>query len=415
MNSSRFAPMLAVLLLAVSACGGAGAGKDSPTPSGRTVTVKGRLPAAPATLRSAAVAATLADAQTLIIAMSGGGLEVVPVVSGGFSFKVGVGSPLGVVFVGPGDSYLGYLSVRNLAALPMQAADAELTTLDLGTLIASGTAVAPGIDPIGNGITLGDAELRALAAMDQSFRNMVAHPDTDGDGILDWLQHREYRPQILVSFTRGTIPALVGVVPDQNAIDGWNFGVNVDERLQSYPPYVTMQGPAGSGISGSSQLGRLQSQGDHASVLYSAFGSITSGFPVAGTYTVGYSGRTLTFDLPDASALYREVPEPIPTVTLNPDFTIQRVTWVYRLADGTTVTAPPALVQNVQVQVETKQGTAAVACAGVNGSRAYEVVLPGSDTAHTLACQRIPWGNVFQLFIGYTDVFGNNVLSGWVP
>jgi hypothetical protein len=408
MTRADLLPALAALAVA-AACGG-GAKKEA---SGRTITVTGRLPAAPPA--QAAAVASLADARKLVIASADGGVEVVAVTNGAFSFHAGAGAPLGVVFAGPGDVYLGYLAVRNLASLPLHAADPELTTLDLGTLIASGTAVAPGIDPIGRGITLGDTELRALAALDQGFRSMVAHPDADGDGVLDWLQGREYRTQLLVAFSRGTIPALTGVVPEPNAIDGWNFGVQIDERLQSYPPYVTMQGPAGSGISGSSQLGRLFSQGDHQSVYYAAFGAITSGFPVAGTYTVGYSGRTLTFDVPDATGLYGEVPEPVPTVTLNPDFTIREVAWVYRLADGSTVAAPPALVQNVQVQVETRQGTAAVPCAGVNGTRAYEVILPGADTAHVLGCQKIAWGNVFQLFLGYTDVFGNNVLTGWVP
>lgn len=402
--------MLAGVLLA--ACGGGGGGSDE----GRKIQVKGRLPtpAGPAARTASSVGATAALAAPVtkvIVAGAIAGMEVWPVVNGAFDFRVSAGQPVGLVLVGPGDSYLGFVSVREgVAVIPLNAADPATTVIDLGTLVDSGSTFLPGIDPIGRGLTLSDAELAVLGQLGQGFMQIVKSPDGDGDGVIDWLQSRFYLPQLGFSFNGGAFSGLVGVPPAPWGVVEWTFGLNVGEGgAASFPPYVTFTCPQAPALEGSSQLARVATTNGFSNALYSAGQGWQPGTaPPAGAYLAAYKDRAITVNVADLSALAAVLPAPVPTVTLNADFTINKLNWSYRLADGSTVAASPALVRDVLVQVQTRQPMS-----HCGASRAYQVQVPGARTEHTFTCQTVRWSDLTSIRVGYIDVFGNNVLTNW--
>jgi hypothetical protein len=118
--------------------------------------------------------------------------------------------------------------------LPLQAADEATAVLDLGTLVAAaGGVLAPGVDPIGNGITLTDEEVQHLADLGQMTRMVLSNPDVDGDGVIDFLQGRQYAPQILMAGAGD----LAGQVGDPATLNrAWTFGYGViDDDAATYP------------------------------------------------------------------------------------------------------------------------------------------------------------------------------------
>jgi hypothetical protein len=419
-DARRFAAghvvVLAVALLA--ACGGNGNGSGD---GGRKLQVKGHLPTltGPAARSSArlgaAAASAVPQATKVIVAGASGGMEVWPVVNGSFDFRVSAGQPVGLVLVGLGDSYLGFVSVRpGVAILPLNAADPATTVIDLGTLVDSGTTFLPGIDPVGRGLTLSDAELAALGQLDQGFQQIVETPDGDGDGIIDWLQGRLYNPQLGFSFNGGTFAGLTGVPPAAWGVVEWTFGMNVGEvGATAYPPYATFTCPQAPGLEGLSQLARVNSSNGYTNALYTAGQRWQPGAaPPSGAYLAAYRDRTVTMTVPDLSGLAAVLPAPVPTVTLNADFTINKVSWSYRLADGTTMTASPALVRDILVQVSSRLPTPPCTNMG-GGNGGYQVQVQGAGTEHVFTCQKVRWSDVDTLIVGYVDVFGNNVLTSW--
>jgi len=402
--------VMAVALLA--SCGGGAAGDGA-----RTIQLKGRVPtlAGPA-LRSVAGAVPAAAAPQVtkvIVAGSTGGPQVSQVVNGAFDFQVSAGQPVGLVLVGPGDSYLGFVSVRpGVAVLPLNAADPATTVIDLGTLVDSGPTFLPGVDPIGNGLTLSEAELAALAQLDQGFQQIVQNPDGDGDGIVDWLQGRFYNAQLGFSFNGGTFSGLTGVPPSSWGLVEWNFGMNVGEvGVSAYPPYVTFTCPPAAGLDGPSELAMVSTFNGYSNALY-PIGPHWQPGPMApaGAYRASYRDRMVTMIVPDLSTVAAVLPAPVPTVSLNADFTINKVSWSYRLVDGTTVTASPALVRDIMVQVQSKASTSP--CGGVGSGYQVQVA---AGTEHVFTCQKVRWADVDTLIVGYHDVFGNGVLTSWRP
>ncbi len=398
--------LLLVALLLGACSGGGSEGRNG-------VRLKGRLPAAPAARTaagpgtSAPLVAPLASA-VKVIAINRTQTTIAPVVAGAFELDVEAGQPVAVILVGPGDSYLGFIAVRGtIPNVPLQAADPGVTQVDLGTLAAAGSVISPGIDPIGHGLTLSPEEISALVELGFVGRMVLANPDVDSDGAIDYLQGRQYSPQVALARPNGTIPALVG--QPTTGVAYWSFGVNVvEEGVASYPPYAALSGPAGSGLDGLQCLAVL---GPSGNALYGPPQLFEGSQPYTGTWTLGYRDRTLHFEVPDLSALASAAPTLVPTVTLNGDQTVQRISWAWRFADGSTSTTPATMAVNVGVQLNAGPGVARCPASNLGSSangQVYAKQLPADALSHQLDCQNIPWGQVTSLQLMFIDVFNTN-------
>ncbi|MBK7153284.1 MAG: hypothetical protein IPH72_16175 [Sandaracinaceae bacterium] len=373
----------------------------------RTITLRGRIPQTDTASVPGAIIAALGPADAVkVIMISGNQYEIRAVSNGAFSFPVPTDRVVSLVLVGPADEYLGFVSVRDaIPGVPVQAVDDGVSTIDLGTLVASGALIAPGVDPVGNGITLDDAEIEALSELGVVARAFLEDPDVDGDGVIDLLQGREFRLQI-AALRNSSFAGLVG--QPAAPVSVWQMGVNVvEDGVDTYPSSATVTGPAGSGIDALM-----------VNSMAAGFGNILYGIPLPtpevrptpGMWTLTYGERTLLFQLADVSGLADIAPALEPTVVLHDDQTIERIDWVWRMADGSTSTAPASLASDVRVQVVA--GAPAVRCPESNLTQfapdnVYAMVLPPETVSHELACQDIPWSAVSSVELSYVDVFGS--------
>jgi hypothetical protein len=103
-------------------------------------------------------------------------------------------------------------------------------------------------------------------------------------------------------------------------------------------------------------------------------------------------------------------PTLVPTVALNADLTVRKVSWVWQYADGTTSTVPARIAEQVGVQLNA--GPSVPRCAAsplsLQNDQVYGANVPAANLEHTLACQNIPWGGVTSIQLMFIDVFNNN-------
>lgn len=401
---------IAAIAVALAACA-----REPPDSMGN-VTLRGRVVALKGRHVGAAVSALGPEAATRIVVTTGEGYEVHDVVAGAFEFPVPTNRTVGLLLVGPSDESLGFVTVRDsIPGVPMSAIDPGVSSIDLGTLVASGAVVSPGIDPIGNGLTLDEAEIGALAALGVVARGLLADPDVDDDGVVDLLQAREYRLQTAV-FRQGTFSGTVG--QQAGPVSGWSLGVNVaDGTVGGYPTSATVTGPVGSGVDGLVVQGMM---GNSQNIGYGIPLPVPGVAPAAGTWTLTFGSRTLTFELGELSGIAASAPALEPSVVLNADQTLQRVDWLFRMPDGTTTPAGSKLAVDVRIQISANPP--AMRCPASNltsfaSDTVYSMAIDLDEAggSHVLACQDIPWSAVVGLEIAYMDVFGGSHVFGYTP
>jgi hypothetical protein len=288
-------------------------------------------------------------------------------------------------------------------------------------MLASGTVVTPGHDPVGAEIPLATADRTALRFLEGTFGSVIRRPDADGDGQVDVLQGRLYRP-FLMYFTDGgsfggsggttAIPAVPVVV------NPFRFGLAVSGIADPPASASVTFPPTGGLLPQDLALSRMSSSGDSA--VYSTAPSFGPYLPPAGLYTVAFGARTLTFDIPDQAEATAHVALAVPTVTLNADGTVSKVAWTYQLGDQGGTVRPEALIDNLILQIDgdgTPNAPPCPANGGVGssqGTRAYNSPnLGASVVEHVLACQDIKWSAVRSVYMAYNDVYGNHMVVTW--
>lgn len=418
-HPSPVAALATAVLLA--SCGGGGT--TTPTGGGggggtTGFSLKGRLPA---TIRAASAgqASLVAADVKKVVAFSPSRWWTATVTAGAFEIQLDPSEPVGLVFAGSADEFLGALVLPSgFAAIPLQATSAGVTSVDLGNLVAGANLFTPGHDPVGAEIQLDAAERATLRLLEGTFGASVRNPDADGDGKIDLLQGRFYRPYVWYWAEGGGFGGTLAAVPVVPAsIPGYRIGIHVNDT-GPLPATVTFTGPTGSGLSGTPN-----DQPAGTGSGWAAYGSPmieNPPIPPAGRYLIGLGARTLTFDLADQSMATAHVALSVPTISLNGDGTVARIDWTYRLGDDSGSVDPTTLIRDLILQIDGDGTSGAPPCAanggiGSNqGTRAYNSPnLGAAVTSHVLACQNIRWTSVRSIYMAYNDVYGNHVVVSW--
>jgi hypothetical protein len=394
--------LLAGFLLIQVACGGGGTSSDSPQSSGPSngkITLSGHFAATSSAAGGSVTSKIALDASTVskVIVFDTQGLySTAPVTGGSFSIPVDVGAPVGMIFVGSTNNYLGYLSLGNgISSLPMTDVKEGVTSIDLQTLSASGDMVTPGHNPLGAELPLSSADQAAFAQCNSLFDSMVKNPDVDGNGVIDLLEGSFYRSSLAYGVTpmssNGSYTPVIGSL----AIQHFNLSVMSSDGSDSGPTTVT--GPTGSGLTNAACSVTVSGSQVYYGV-YSNLGSSPTPVPVAGDYVFTTSkGKTITITVPDQSDANSRIVVAVPTVTVSSG-TINRIDWRYQMASSTETLSPSALIDNLIIAIDHPLG-----------SRVYNSPgLPSSTTSHTPTNQTIPWDSSTNLDMAYTDVFGNH-------
>lgn len=130
------------------------------------------------------------------------------VINGSFWVSVKRLTPVGMIFVGDSNEYLSYLSLKNgLTAIPVNLIDESISEIDLGKLSSSGIIITPSKDPFDNEIKMTLNELRSFSQISSLFSSIVKNPDVDGNGVIDFLEGKNYFMEIIYTFDGGTLSA----------------------------------------------------------------------------------------------------------------------------------------------------------------------------------------------------------------
>ena len=324
--------------------------------------------------------------------------SVAEISDGSFSVDVQTGVPVGLIFVDNNNKYSGYLSLKNgIESIPLTKISSGTYTIDLQTLSISGNVIEPGHNPIGDEIPLNSAEQQALAQCNGMFASVVKNPDVDGNGVVDILEGKFYRPVIAYGVNAGNFSgALTPTLNNTVTMQFYNITLPYGSDSDAGGAKVT--GPSGSNITNKdcyvSNIGYN---------IYPNLGSSPTSIPTAGEYTFSLqngSGRVLTINIPDQSQANSKIIVAVPTVVLNGDGTINKLTWEYRIPnDSSSNITPTAFIDSIMVQINGPGP----------GDRVYDSpMMPNDTTEHTLTKQDIVWTKVNNISMAYNDVYGNH-------
>jgi hypothetical protein len=303
---------------------------------------------------------------------------------------------------------LGYLSLGNgMESIPLNMADTGVSAIDLQSLTSSGNIVEPGHNPVGSEIPMTASDITSYVFSNGALGSVVKSPDVDGDGIVDVATGTFYRYTMRYairggSFGSGLTPTLVSPI----VINTYVFEVKIDDPDLDFPSQVSFNGPAGSGIESATSW--LKQSFGTVGCSYCAPAISIPSIPPAGTYSVSYKTKTLTFELLSQAEITKCLAIPVPTVLLNSDSTIHKISIEYRLSDGSATIDPRALILDLNVQISVDVGN------GAPGAQVYSsATVPPDTTEFVLTNQPLKWGSVLSVGTGYEDVFGNQIGVNW--
>jgi hypothetical protein len=330
------------------------------------------------------------------------------VTNGSFNVLADSGQPVGMVFVGTAGDNLGYLSLGNgMESIPLNMVDSGVSTIDLQTLTSSGNVIEPGHNPVGTDISMTSSDITSYVFSNGALGSVVKSPDVDGDGIVDVMSGTYYLYTVAYdvragNFGSGLTPTLASPI----VIGSYTLQIKIFDKDLDFPSSVFFRGPAGSGLDSATSW-MVMSNGSDMREYFAPF-IANPPTPPAGAYIVSYKTKTLTFNLLDQTRITQYLALPVPTAELNSDSTIHRISWEYRLSDGSATIDPRALIADVILQITIDVGN------GPPGAQVYSSAnLPSSATEDIPAKQDIQWEKVLNISTSYHDVFGNTIGVEW--
>jgi hypothetical protein len=339
------------------------------------------------------------------------------VTNGTFSINVKKGSPAGMIFVGSNNTYLGYLTLKNgIESLPMQMLPDNVASIDLGVLSSSGLIVEPSHNPIGNEIPLNDAEMKAIAQSNALFASVIKNSDFDNNGVIDILEGKFFSILIQLGWHPGRFGSnLTPILESNPTINGTRINMLITEP--GSPSFIAdplFYGPAGSGLENGKPF---DGDANRPSIIKQDANSYTASFswpfipglPPEGQYSVKYNeNRTISFNVSDLSQAPDSLVMTVPTVVLNNDGTMNKITWSFSIKSSSEKVNPATVIKNnFGIQIP-GSGPICASNHGVNSTIMYQTGLSITDTEHTFTCQNLPWANISRIGFYYNDYYDNH-------
>jgi len=337
-----------------------------------------------------------------------GGYMTGRVADGSFSVAVDRKQPAALLFIGLGGNNLGYLSLGNgMESIPLNMADTGLTSIDLQTLTSSGNIIEPGHNPVGAEIPMTASEVMSYVFSNGALGSILKAPDVDGDGVVDVAAGQFYRYTVRYDTRAGNFGSnLTPTLANPITVNSYVFEAKLSDTDLDFPSEVSFNGPPGSGIESATSWLKQSFGSDGCS--YCAPAISNPSIPPAGTYVVGYKTKTLTFHLPSQAEVTKYLAIPVPTVHLNDDGTVNKITLEYRLSDGSMTVDPKALILNLNLQIDVDVGNG-----GPSVQRYSSPNVPPDTTEFVITEPPIQWSSVTSMRSGYQDVFGNQIGVIW--
>lgn len=273
------------------------------------------------------------------------------VTNGSFSVKVNRDVPVGMIFVGYNNEYFGYLSLKNgITALPVNIFDKSKSIIDLGELSSSGIIVEPSQDPLETDFKMSLDELRSFSQISSLFSSLIKNPDVDGNGVIDFLENKNYYMEVSYSFDAGTFDNnLVGRVEN---LDLTRYILAFCPPLSYQPENITITGPAGSPFENPTLLKKELGDAVNNRYNYLYYSPVNpQQLLPEGTYVLESSLGNLTYFIPDQTSILEDVIVIVPKITLNDDGTIKKISWTYKLPDGSEPINPQSFIKTISINM----------------------------------------------------------------
>lgn len=320
--------------------------------------------------------------------------NIANVVDGKFSIEVEKGKPAFMIFAGPNDNYLGFLCLKDgFESIPLIKISDDVTTIDLQNIILNNKIGSPTHNPLGTEIQLNEEEQQILSMFDDFFYPIVRNPDVDGNGKIDLLENKFYRLQVLWFYMGGNFGNnLTPSFMPPLEYNGWKLAFSAQEN--NVPQSVEFYYPWNPAVPSVSEQTKYLQQWN-TTVYFSRL--INESLPIGGVYRINFKGQNLNFNIPDQSPAFRNCPIIVPTITLNSDSSIQKVSWTYYNASGTSLVDPTSFAARVNFGIETL-------------SRNYDspnIEVP--ENQFTMD-EKIYWSSVTRVWIAYHDIFDNHYI-----
>ncbi len=351
-------------------------------------------------------------AKVIVFSMNNA-ITVSPVTNGAFSIEVNKGFPVGMIFVGAEDNYLGYLTLGNgIDTIPLTEAPTDVRNIDLEKLLSSGPVVQPSHNPLGNELALTSDEQAAIAHCDDLFASIIRNPDVDGNGKIDFLEESPMHYSLGVEYHIGG-GSLAGdgtpIVDTPAKISGYAlvFQAVGDDR----PDDVYFTGPPDSGLSNSPSMVIYPEEGY---TTYIAPHIQSPAIPPEGEYKIHCGSKKLTFTIPHPALVARNIVLVVPKVTLNENGTIYSINWRYCLGNGSgTISNPRRIMQEGIMMHIFGEGRRCEESEYPHILYVPSVAIPSTTTSHILTCDHVYWDEVDNISMGFSDVYGNNNFIHW--
>ena len=360
-----------------------------------TVRIEGRLP----------------SGHTKVVAFYPDGEHTISTFSGGkFSINVEKSSPLVLIFLSDSNDYLGYVTLgKGIDTFPMTKTAEGVVTINLQDLSLSNNTFSPSHNPLGSEIQLTPEEEALVAQIDDFFASMAKNPDRDDNGEADFLEGKFFSIWITYFIDGGVFGSnLSPTVYKPAYIEGYRLSFGAIDADQ--PSGVVFNGPEGSGLSNAvSEQSIVLLENENETMYGSPL--IPEALPPAGEYIVTYKDEDLSFEIPDQSSAPSRIVLAVPTVTLNKDGTINKISWKYMSGGGSGTVDPEGIMSEIMIQIE-GIGTPYKDYPQPDMMYVSEWI-PATTTEHVLPTQKIKWSDVTRIYMSYDDVYRNHYVVTW--
>jgi hypothetical protein len=394
--------------------------KDTGNQGNKGIVIKGTISGTQksATLKSGNVL-LLTDARKVLV-FNPFRYSLSDIVNGSFSVTADMGSVTALIFLDANNKYIGNLFTGGLNMLPLgNLKDDQSTVIDLQSLTLDNTSVIPSHNPIGDEITITDAEITRLKELGGFFESLAKNLDADNDGVPDVLSNKQLTISSHFSIYGGHWGTDNTPPPPYDASRLYiNYQVRISGNISMAPANgntVALSGPDGSAYTD------IKTNGFVADKCFIAFFDretpAAAGAPWGtsfmsfkkGTYSFTLNGTQFySLNYSNFNAMYYLV---IATPTLHTDSNgmITSVSIDYKLPDNTIVN-PTNYVTILQLSFTDKNNNRVEL-----GSLYAGVPTAGTltDFSNVVLDTPIALSTLSQLSVNYNDLLGNEYDVAW--
>lgn len=407
---SRFVAGAVALAWIFAGCAGGTItdGNPDPEPEPDGIMITGVLPGFDGdSARSAHSRAAGTDPIEEVLLFYGNRTTSHPVVAGRFEIPVEDLNPAGIVFVGPDDSFAGYVEVgTDMASLPLQAVDKAAVNINLGILSFNDKKASPEHDPFEHIDSLSEASIQSLANAGSLFSSVVRNPDFDGNGVIDLLENKYINGKIMYFLGNpNSFDSLYTPIID-SPITISSHKIFVGLRYPDLPENATITYPDDSSRS------KYSNSGTSSRTFF--FPGV-SGLPAAGAYRFQADSIDYIFSIPDQTNAAESIVILRPTVELDAETgVIISIAWEALHQDLTPLTSVNHIFSDLEVQIDvTEEAKLKYVIQDGSTVRAYNSGnVPASNEQVTLDVD-VLWADVAVVYFAYNDVYGNHYVLGY--